>query len=160
MTEILTDDQKQFLRMWIGALRSGEYKQGIAFLSRRVGDQVRHCCLGVAAAEATGEEGYLMLPGGNKLLFEFDGKGGVFSSLDKALGTVSTNCSWPSINDFSTFEHFTGLSDSIQDDLIDANDSNGKSFEEIADALETFLTVYEQEGYQKAEEEMRKILEV
>lgn len=40
----MTEAQKQNVRRWIAALRSGEYKQGESFLC----SEGRYCCLGVA----------------------------------------------------------------------------------------------------------------
>lgn len=43
---------KENMRLFIEALRSGEYRQVINNLARKVDDEWRHCCLGVACEVA------------------------------------------------------------------------------------------------------------
>src|SRR2546423_13169889 len=43
---------KENMRLWVAALRSGEYKQGTGTLERTVDGETRHCCLGVACRVA------------------------------------------------------------------------------------------------------------
>lgn len=49
--QVVCPMNKEFVRKWIKALRSGEYEQGEKFL-KQVGDKTVHCCLGVACEVA------------------------------------------------------------------------------------------------------------
>ena len=42
------EEQKENRRLWVEALRSGEYKQGRGALCRKTEDTFEYCCLGVA----------------------------------------------------------------------------------------------------------------
>ena len=42
------EEQVEHRKMWVGALRSGEYKQGRNNLCWKTGDTYEYCCLGVA----------------------------------------------------------------------------------------------------------------
>lgn len=55
-------------KAWVRALRSGRYKQGHTYLSRKVGKVTEHCCLGVLCQMAV-KEGVI----------EISGTSGVFS---------------------------------------------------------------------------------
>lgn len=44
----LTEDQKKAVRLWLAALRSGEYTQTTGTLRQTTGKEYAYCCLGVA----------------------------------------------------------------------------------------------------------------
>ncbi len=44
----LTPWQKDFFQKWVDALRSRKYKQTKGWLKHQHGDEIGHCCLGVA----------------------------------------------------------------------------------------------------------------
>lgn len=111
MNNKLTDTQKTYIRGWVDALRSGKYKQGRGRL-RSLDD--KFCCLGV-----------LCDLGDQKAWVQGE----------------SSFC----YRDFcsllpTTVRDIVGLTDFDLTALMKLNDSQGKSFEEIANYIEmTFL---------------------
>lgn len=99
----------ELVNKWIEALRSGEYKQWRGGLRR---DDC-FCCLGVACD----------LSGFDKWTDK-----GNYQVYSESVGTLSPK-------DMQTL----GISHSEQDVLIDMNDYQGKSFPEIADAIEGMI---------------------
>jgi hypothetical protein len=98
-----------FIRKWIDALRSGNYKQIQRALKRRgvIDGVVRYCCLGVACEIA----------GKRSTPFDFDGT--------YRFGSDDLNIS-------SRFQKQIGLTDDDIDKLVFMNDSEYKSFKQIA----------------------------
>ncbi len=102
---------KEAIKLWIEALRSGEYKQCQFALEKSSGN----CCLGVACRVA-----YL--------------KEGVSLVLDE-VGRLSGG----SLASQIYVKAWLSLPDCIQDNLIKMNDIKNCSFLEIADYLETLI---------------------
>jgi hypothetical protein len=103
---------KEAVREWIVALRSGVYLQGQKCLQS---DSHKFCCLGVACDLYGKKNNLEWYPGSNT--YSFMGS-------NKFLPT--TVCNWLEI------------APDIQDDLISMND-NGVPFSKIADYLETLI---------------------
>lgn len=122
---------------WIEALRSGEYEQGRKQLRYvAVGndndndDAPRYCCLGVLAdlLVKRGEgrwEGYSFVYGGN-VYTETLGVDGDRDTPAERLGLFTSVA-------------YGGLTDSVQEHLITANDTTRKSFAGIAAMVEQLL---------------------
>lgn len=108
MITTLTDTQKTYIRGWVAALRSGKYQQGLGCL-RSLGD--KFCCLGVLC-DLGREKAWVRGSGA----FFYHGHDGTLPEIVR--DTVGL-----------------GYSDTIA--LMRLNDREGKSFEEIADYLET-----------------------
>jgi hypothetical protein len=110
------DLNKEELSIWITALRSGKYTQGIHFLQTESG----YCCLGVACK--------VLIPNENLDLM-FNGKINGGEPLDQPSAPRWLKC----INEDMRIR--TGKS------LINLNDDDKLTFNEIADILEkTYLT--------------------
>jgi hypothetical protein len=104
---------------WIEALRSGQYKQGNAYLAQTdedTTDAYRHCCLGVLA-ECAGEPRARLL--GNEILDDIKRT----DLLDR----------WDFRDDAEN--------ESLQRRLAKMNDDGGLSFAEIADWIEKNVPV-------------------
>jgi hypothetical protein len=106
---------KRIKRIWLEALRSDEYKQGLARLCRH-GE--KFCCLGVLGDIAV--DGY----------WKQNERGGSWY-LTKGKETM---VSFLSINVMKEL----GLPENISDKLVSMNDA-GVSFKDIADYIETHL---------------------
>lgn len=120
-------------KAWVAALRSGDYKQSKRFLTRidENGDIVGHCCLGVACVLAV-EASIIPKPTRDGGCLEYDGYTFMLP------GTVQE---WLGL---STSEGYFGTaSEGI---LTSLNDNEGKTFDEIADVIES-----EPEGLFKSE---------
>ena len=97
----------KFIKKWIKALRSGDYKQATGKLVKGTGSSRSYCCLGVAGSLLSAETGK---------------KFKAFTSKDaECLNNVGLKA--------------TGLTDRTQSTLIGMNDG-GKSFKQIANFLE------------------------
>lgn len=95
---------------WVKALRSGRYKQGIGVLRRK---NNTYCCLGVLYEVVKGKNAWTLL----EILSAFE--------------THDSHTTMPS----PTFLGEVGLQVKEADYLAELNDE-GKTFEEIADAIE------------------------
>lgn len=121
-------NNKENLRLWIEALRSGRFRQGQGELKQILAEGTLHCCLGVAC-EAALENGVVMQITEKDLTEKMGVKhisvrfGGTFGDLPDAvrtwLGTVYTN---PMIT--------------TEVNAVAANDRLLWSFDQIADELE------------------------
>lgn len=109
---------QNFKRRWVEALRSGKYVQGKNYLLRNG----RHCCLGVACELLVEEK---------KLVKEEDVVSETFCFRPAAGG------SWRHSTIPRSSLSSIGLDDATESKLMDMNDSQGKSFSEIADYIET-----------------------
>ena len=110
--ETITDKlPKEFKDKWIAALKSVKYKKGTGELFNRANET--YCCLGVAGRIANVDESILAIDG-----YFSDG-----DDLPDGFPEVLVNCSPSSVSDI----------------LIRMNDSEGKSFSEIADWIEVHL---------------------
>lgn len=112
---------KERIRQWLDALRSGNYKQGKGALQRNG----EFCCLGVACEVAIKNEL------GIKVSHDADGfvqYGTEYNHLPPVVGE------WFGFERGDMFN--PRLGDGIGSDAIRANDELKLSFEEIADALE------------------------
>lgn len=100
-------------KKWLKALRSGRYKQGQQFLLQNG----KSCCLGVLCAT-------------QRLKPRSAGAGtGVM-----LFGKSGSDCYLP-----RDLQEKLGIADSVQNDLIDMNDTKKKTFKEIADWIEECL---------------------
>lgn len=111
---------KHFAEKWIKALRSGKYHQTTEILGKVKGDKCEYCCLGVAAS----------LQG-----FEMD----VLSENGELIELTKWDDNSDEIEYFDLIEAglpdtlFTGELPSL---LIEMNDRQNKTFDEIADWVE------------------------
>jgi hypothetical protein len=101
----------QVKEKWIEALRSGEYKQTTRYLRTKDG----YCCLGVLMDLYLKETGKEWVPTHDKYVYL----------------TSNMNCS--PISDWADVEEFA------EDVLIHMNDTEGRSFNEIADYIQDML---------------------
>lgn len=105
---------KRIKRLWIKALRSGKFKQGVGAMKETIGDDFQYCCLGVL------EE------------LHVSATGNPFATARKA-EYLSKPC-----------REWAGLPETVADPLIgkttasELND-NGKSFKYIANRIEKYL---------------------
>jgi hypothetical protein len=130
---------KERLKEWIDALRSGEYVQGRGNLATQEGGVVRYCCLGVACEVAIKDgldlESRWGRPIGNEVeeWVETDHK--FYDSEDLVLPPAVQD--WLGIPGSTTVEV---MLNGMEGSVIDLNDDEGWDFNQIADALEwTFL---------------------
>jgi hypothetical protein len=110
-----TEEQLEFRRRWVAALRSGDYRQGRGALKTKFGGMAEYCCLGVLC-EVLGIEG-----GENDAyLYSFEGHvGNLPTSVRNKVGLRDA---------YGSFNH--------GDSLAGWNDT-GRSFSEIADIIES-----------------------
>ena len=105
-------------KRWLKALRSDEYVQGAGLLARPAGDYDEFCCLGVLC-DVLGEE------------FEETAYG--------ALGVAVNGFGLSTSALPNRLLEQVSMSDMQQSRLINMNDTQGKSFEQIADWIESNL---------------------
>ncbi len=105
---------KKIKKKWLSMLRSGRYKQSNALLRTGVGHEMKYCCLGVlcraVGAKASEDTGFM------------------FNGDDPQFGKLSVRL----------LKH-VGITPKQEDCLIDLNDTQRKSFKEIADYVENYL---------------------
>lgn len=114
----------EFKKVWLEALRSGEFKQGFSTLRRRGEDGYHFCCLGVACTAWK----HAQLGDGFVVEELFDG------SMEVLVGEIAESGELP---DEALDE--VGLTSDEQSLLLTMNDHEGKSFPEIADYIEANL---------------------
>lgn len=120
------------LRKWVAALRSGRFKQGRRALVTSTPDGPLHCCLGVACevALAEGLRMEVLEPPDSGGAWLFDGNGGTLPlAMSRWLGVRNTD---PAIGNGVQATH--------------ANDSVMLTFEQIADAIEKYYGLNEDDG--------------
>jgi hypothetical protein len=111
------EEQEENRKLWVEALRSGEYKQTKSNLRTTEG----FCCLGVACEVI----GFPAVQVG--FVYEYDGNTGVLSDRVKdALGLKSAG-GWFSEHSETTFDN----------SLWKLNDEKGYTFDQIADVIES-----------------------
>lgn len=115
---------REVIDMWLEALRSGTYRQGVgALLTHTPEGEEQYCCLGVLCdlydlevADQTrwgGENNYH-----TKITRNYEDEEG---SLPNSV------CEW------------AGITNPVHDTLADLNDTEGLSFEQIANVIENLL---------------------
>lgn len=114
MIRNLTDEQKASLAKWIAALRSGKYIQGQGTLFK----YDKYCCLGV-------------VPELEELKWQEDVSGAHY--VTNSMGSRYVNTLPEDLQDKY------GLNNFMQSVLVEANDAKGRTFVEIAAALEQYL---------------------
>lgn len=115
--------QKQARKLWVQALRSGEYQQGVAFLKRNN----RYCCLGVACEVYQKHVGDLGISLGTT---DADP-----TSFDNEMCHLPEKvCEWLGLNYCGVFQ---AGPDARYNDLEELNDNAELSFDQIADTIET-----------------------
>lgn len=97
---------KKSVRLWLKALRSGEFKQGFGKLGN---SKVGYCCLGVACVVARE----------NGVISRFNGQGGFLPE---------------KVKDWLGLRNSGG--EYGNNSLVHLNDSKNKTFDEIADVIE------------------------
>lgn len=120
MTQKMNPEIKQ---LWLGALRSGEYKQGARCLRSRRGCAL--CCLGVLCdihAKQTGGEWYADRSGNRA----YDGEVSLLPS---------SVVEWAGLADEDPFV----IPPTVPGRRLSSLNDNGMSFPEIADAIEASL---------------------
>lgn len=130
---------KDKLKLWIDALRSGEYTQGQGNLAGKDGEVVKYCCLGVACEVAIKDGLDLEFCWGRPAVdedrepVEEDRK--FYDTEDLVLPPAVQD--WLGIPGNTTVEV---MLNGIEESVIDLNDNMDRDFGQIADALEwTFL---------------------
>jgi hypothetical protein len=130
---------KDKLKLWIDALRSGKFEQGQGNLASRDGEVVKYCCLGVACEVAVKDgldlEGRWGRPIGNEVEEWVKTDHKFYDSEDLLLPPAVQD--WLGIPGSTTVEV---MLNGIEESVIDLNDNMDRDFGQIADALEwTFL---------------------
>ena len=112
---------KENIRKWVEALRSGEYRQGRKLL--RVGD--RFCCLGVACDVSN--------------VGEWQRRKGITFEYEEEMGMLPPAvCDWLGV---ASGDPVLYVSDKRADKASQLNDRDHFTFSQIADAIErTYLT--------------------
>jgi len=124
---------KDIKTQWVGALRSGEYTQGIGHLKSKGGREPSHCCLGVLCElydKAMGDDAWeygARLSGGD-VLYAHKGEKNYPSGEVMDWARL-----WDVVPDGGDNTVSIG-----HDNLASLNDG-GKSFEEIANIIESSL---------------------
>lgn len=108
---------KEAIKKWTDALRSGKYKQGIGALKRVEDGEICHCCLGVACEVFKDELNLKEIEGD---LFSFDGE-------RFGLPRIVSN--------HLEFNYLVGTPNSTFS-IVTLNDSGIFTFEEIADIID------------------------
>ena len=116
--------RQEIKEKWVTALRSGEYKQGREYLKTLSGENTYYCCLGVLCELAL-KEGVNLTTGKGCLTddtftIHYNGES------TSPSGTVLQWADLP-------------LDGEIVNDLIQKNDVDGESFDQIADYIEAEL---------------------
>jgi len=136
-----TEVNKEAMREWVAALRSGKYAQGESYLARRIGDEdARYCCLGVACEifaerldvprdETVSMDGSVVVTYGGHTQW-------LPLSVRKLLGTDSE----PNGKIFDRMGNFNTVS------VVTMNDSGQYTFDEIANALEWAYSLGEEDN--------------
>lgn len=117
-----TTKQKNLVKKWVAALRSGKYKQGKGVLRSEKG---KYCCLGVLCDVAS-PKGWNKTP--EKAL----------NSRGKAFGHRLDDYS-PDMIAWKEYFRLTGLDKLDPDTLVIMNDDDRKSFSTIANHIESVL---------------------
>lgn len=138
----LTDQQKENVKLWLAALRSGEYDQQQAVLNNGFG----YCCLGVAC------DVYRKQTGKGNWIDTTDSRGGFTFDTGDVYNDVYINVEnieSISVRDFFGFDdsngfdippfYLGGKGTTMHIRLTEVNDELGMSFEEIADLVEKYI---------------------
>lgn len=121
----MTEEQKENIKKWIDALRSGKYQQGRKAL-RREGDGDEYCCLGVACAiyvEETGDGVWTRSFATCKFILEL-----TYEVPEEAYLPLA-------VQGFFGLDHHDPRIGGVVT-LTSLNDSGKHTFEEIADIIE------------------------
>lgn len=135
----LNDDQKA----WMNALESGEYKRGTGFLRLGSGDDIRHCCLGVAHAVLHPEDEWHPLSSDSRTAIYYvpvtkDGiRGGsmYLSSLDCKRLDITCDAGLGNYRD-------------LQSKIADTNDSAASSDTTFDAVIPTIKAIWREKGYE------------
>lgn len=125
MKNIITRTRAQVYKMWLAALRSGEYRRGKSQLRitkelAKGGESYTYCCLGVLQDQAVKD-------GGDPWFHDT----GAWNENIPA-NVIPDSDATPS----HKICQFLGLTDEMLNKLIDMNDDEERSFREIADHIE------------------------
>jgi hypothetical protein len=125
MKKIVSRTRAQVYKMWLKALRSGEYKRtkGQLRKTNHSGEVTGFCCLGVLQDLATKD-------GGDKWHCHRDSNTNWYGL--NPVGTVREDEATPK----QSILDFMGLDQDMVERLIDLNDTKERSFKEIADHIE------------------------
>lgn len=120
---MLTNEHKKRVKLWLDALRSGEYKQGQQYLAQFLKKRAdwHYCCLGVACEIASK---YIHL---DTSIYD-NGSCAIPGDVKK----YNDNCSFLD----QDIKNWYGLSDWAENELLRMNDSFGWNFERIANWIE------------------------
>lgn len=134
----LTDQQKENVKLWLAALRSGEYDQQQAILKNGFG----YCCLGVAC------DVYRKQTGKGNWIDTTDSRGGFTFDTGDVYNNVE-NIGSISVRDFFGFDdpngfyiplfYLGGKGTTMHIRLTEVNDDLGMTFDEIADLVEKYI---------------------
>ena len=126
MSEYTPEEQKEHRKMWVEALKSGEYKQGMGALCRERNGTFEYCCLGVAC-EISGPGKFVPRDYSQLGVYKFVIKDG--QSQDGALPKVVQD--WLGLSD--RYGSYWGISPSP----LSTNNDRGTLFTSIADIIES-----------------------
>jgi hypothetical protein len=108
--------QKVNRKRWVEALRSGEYEQGQSFLNKNN----KFCCLGVLCEIVGVEKEYIP----TNYLFSYGEEKSISACSKEVMDVVGLNDTLGMYNNYSA-------------SLANLNDGLGKSFDQIADIIES-----------------------
>lgn len=119
---------KENMRLWVAALRSGDYQQGVGALQT---EGNKFCCLGVACEIA-------MIHGIELTFYQGSGEDSNFISYDACSTFLPAKvAAWLGIG-YDQHSSFIDVAISNSLSATAANDNNKMSFDEIADAVEVY----------------------
>ena len=118
---------KRVKKLWVAALRSGKYRQAKGALKKRNG---AHCCLGVLCDLYSKEK--------KDLSFVWEGDEYYFDNRTDAPSMSVRKWAGLDSNDEAVFTSVTGPN-GRKLSLIDLNDEQGYTFEQIAEVIERDL---------------------
>lgn len=118
---------REFAEKWVAALRSGKYKQGLSSLANLIPTDVRafdhsFCCIGVGCL-VTGADVELLVNRTDITAYRTD-RIGAFKNMPIEL------------------QYNGEIADDLVHRCVQMNDSDGRSFEEIADWIEISVEFY------------------
>ena len=119
---------KKIKKKWVKALRSGEYVQGRQYLCVPKGEYDEFCCLGVLCDLIARDKDSKSPSWRRKRVFRYMADDLIVLAFGYKHDTPT-----------EAFRRKVGLDKDEQDELIEMNDNQNRSFKEIADYIEVNL---------------------